>query len=57
MTTLHNHKNTLVTYIGQLIARLDDASSFDHRLAVLLIFAIGIALRVYAWYMGEGYLY
>ena len=33
------------------------SNSLQHRVALLLIIALGIALRIYAWHAGEGYLY
>ena len=35
----------------------NNSTSLEYRVALLCILALGIALRVYAWYAGEGYLY
>jgi len=44
-------------YLTKHSWRFNDAASLEYRLTLLAIFGLGIALRVYAWYYGEGYVY
>lgn len=57
MTNTNIKRSDFSSVLSGLGCRLNDAASLEYRLALLAIFGLGIALRVYAWYFGEGYVY
>lgn len=42
---------------SRFLQQLDDDSRSTHWLILLLVFSIGLALRIYAWYFGHAYHY